>query len=292
MQPLSLGFSPCPNDTFMFEALANGKLETALGFRPFIHDVEKLNRLAREGALDITKVSFSNYPAISARYALLTAGAALGMGCGPLLVSKKEIKLGEVRDLKIAIPGRFTTANLLMSIFFPDAKRKTEMLFSSIEDALLKEEADAGLLIHENRFTYASRGLKKIADLGEIWEKATGSPLPLGGIAVRRSLPVEMQQEINSLLGASIRHAVEHPADVMPYVRQHAREMDEEVMRQHIALYVNNFSLDLGTEGQKAVALLLRKGFEFGLLPPAEKEMFVPSSYVPDQAIREKKAGI
>ncbi len=292
MQPLSLGFSPCPNDTFMFEALVNGRLGSALEFRTVIHDVEKLNRLAREGALDITKISFSNYPAISTNYALLTTGAALGVGCGPLLVSKNEIKLGEVRDRKIAIPGRFTTANLLLGIFFPDAKRKTEMLFSSIEDAVLNEQADAGLLIHENRFTYASRGLRKIADLGEIWEKATGSPLPLGGIAVRRSLPPGIQEEINSLLGESIRYAREHSPGVLPYVRQHAREMDEEVIRQHIALYVNNFSLDLGMEGQRAVALLLRKGFEFGLLPPAEKELFVSSSFAPGNAFPKTKAGI
>jgi len=180
-----------------------------------------------------------------------------------------------VNGLRIAIPGRFTTANLLLSIFFPLVIKKKEMVFSEIEQAVLQNQVDAGLIIHENRFTYASRGLKKIADMGELWEKSTGAPLPLGCIVVRRDLDDERKQRVNDLVRSSIQAAFDHPETAMPYVKAHAQEMDEKIMRQHIDLYVNKFSLDLGAEGKKAIKLMFRKGREHDLIPPVMTPVFI-----------------
>jgi 1,4-dihydroxy-6-naphthoate synthase len=276
MTSLSIGISPCPNDTFMFEALVNNRLESgglSLDFQ--FHDVEKLNLLVREGKADISKISFSNYPSISNDYEILDAGSALGNGCGPLLISKNEYALSKVKDLKIAIPGRYTTANLLLSIFFPMAEKKGELLFSDIEESVLSGRFDAGLIIHESRFTYASRGLKKIADMGELWEKTTGMPLPLGCIVIRRTIPIEIKRQVNSLIRESIQAAFNDRKRAMPFVKDYAREMDEMVMQQHIDLYVNKFSLDLGTEGKKAIELMFRKGKEHGLIPSIMNSVFM-----------------
>ena len=276
MQTLTLGFSPCPNDTFIFDALVNGKIASpGLQFDTHLHDVEQLNILARESKPDVTKISFSNYPAISADYVILNAGGALGSGCGPLLISKKEYEISQVHSLSIAIPGIFTTANLLLSIFFHEALQKKEMLFSDIETAVLNDYVDAGLIIHENRFTYASRGLKKIADMGELWEKATGLPIPLGCIVIKRSLHAALQQQVNELIHQSILHAFQNPGGAMTYVAENALEMEEAVMKQHIDLYVNKFSLDLGAEGKKAIELLFKRGNELGLLPAVSSPLFL-----------------
>lgn len=276
MQSLSIGFSSCPNDTFMFDALANRKLQTdGIEIVPHIHDVEQLNRLAQEGLFDITKISFGNYPLVSREYEILSSGSAIGNGCGPLLVSKNEVPLDLVDTLSIAIPGKFTTAGLLLGIFFPKAKRITEMIFSDIEQSVLSGKTDAGLVIHENRFTYSNRGLKKIADMGELWEKSTGLPIPLGCIVIRRNLSQTIKQHMEGLIRESIETALAAPDQTMDYVRTYAREMDDTVMKKHIALYVNKFSLDLGSEGKNAIELLFRKGQENGLLNPATYSIFL-----------------
>ncbi|MEO5569605.1 MAG: 1,4-dihydroxy-6-naphthoate synthase [Bacteroidia bacterium] len=288
-QKITLGFSPCPNDTFMFCALVNRLIDCEdLFFEPVIEDVETLNQKALRGDLDVTKLSLGVYAQVSANYLILNSGSALGKNCGPLLISKKDfspLSFGEslsrfigrsgVRSLKIAIPGKYTTANLLLSIFFPEAINKTEMVFSEIENVVLNETVDAGLIIHENRFTYQQKGLKKILDMGELWEEKTKTPLPLGCIAVNRNIDSTLQNKIDSLIYKSILFAFENPEEVMDYVRVHSQEMNDKVMQQHIELYVNEFSLTLGTEGKKAIELLLKKGNEAGLLPGIPNQIFV-----------------
>lgn len=262
----------------MFCALVNGMIDHGdLQFEPVIEDVESLNKRALNNELDVTKLSMNAYAHVSKEYLILDSGSALGFGNGPLLISKSKIgrSESEINKLKIAIPGKFTTANLLLSIFFPDAENKTEIIFSEIENAVLNEIVDAGLIIHENRFTYRQKGLLKIADMGELWEKETGFPLPLGCIAVKKNSDANLQNEINSLLNKSIRFAFDNPSKVMDYVRTYSQEMDETVMQQHIHLYVNEFSLDLGGNGKKAIKLQLRKGNEAGLLPQIKNQIFI-----------------
>lgn len=260
---LSLGFSTCPNDTFMFDAMVNGRIDTeGLLFDVHMADIENLNKSAIDNSVDVTKISYAVYPKISAEYQILDAGSALGYGNGPLLVSKESINHNEVSDLNIAIPGSNTTANLLLSIAYPDCKRKIPCLFSEIEELVLSGKVDAGLLIHENRFTYESRGLKKIIDLGTWWEEMTKFPIPLGGIVVRRNLPATIKQTINRVLNNSVAFAFEHPLASMDFVRANAREMEYEVMKKHINLYVNEFSLDLGDKGREAVSYLFEKTSE------------------------------
>jgi 1,4-dihydroxy-6-naphthoate synthase len=260
---LSLGFSTCPNDTFMFDAMVNGRIDTeGLTFDLTMGDIENLNQSAIENKVDVTKISYAVYPKISAEYQIINSGSALGHGNGPLLVSKTKIHTNEVKDLRIAIPGPNTTANLLLSIAFPENNKKTAYIFSDIEGIVLKGEADAGLLIHENRFTYETRGLQKIIDLGAWWEEHTKLPIPLGGIVVRRNLPEVIKQTINRVLHNSIAFAFEHPHASMDFVRQHAREMDDEVMKKHISLYVNEYSLDLGDKGRDAIAHLFQKALD------------------------------
>lgn len=273
---ITLGFSPCPNDTFMFCALVNGIIDCGnLEFKPVIEDVESLNQRALKGELDVTKLSMNAFAHTAKNYLILNTGSALGKNCGPLLISKKKYSLNDIDNLSIAIPGKYTTANLLLSIFFPEANNKTEMVFSEIENAVLNKSFDAGLIIHENRFTYQQKGLLKIADMGELWEQETNSPVSLGCIAVKREHDPSVQKIIDGLLFKSIRFAFDHPEKVMEYVRTYAREMDENVMQQHIQLYVNEFSLDLGTEGKKAIEELFKKGNEKGLLPEIPNKIFV-----------------
>ncbi len=273
---LTLGFSTCPNDTFIFDAMVNGKIDLeGLRFELHLADVEELNRMAFKASLDITKVSYHAFAYLSEAYQLLTAGSALGYGNGPLLISKHKIYPDEVNDLKIAIPGKYTTANLLLSIAYPNLKNKTEYLFSDIEEAILSGEADAGLIIHENRFTYHSKGLKKIVDLGEYWEQQSGLPIPLGGIIVRRTLPQEIRLTINRVLRRSVEYAFQNPDDSLAYVRKHAQSMDEAVIRSHIQLYVNDFSLDLGTKGKEAITSLYGKSIEKLLFPPLQPLYFL-----------------
>ncbi len=261
----SLGFSPCPNDTFIFDALVNGKIDTKdLVFDVLMEDVEELNQRAMKGSAEITKLSFFAYSRVADRYQLLDSGAALGMNCGPLLVTAKPLDLTakslaeRMADMRIAIPGFNTTANALLSHFFPMATNKYARLFSDIEKDVLEGKADAGLIIHEGRFTYQQKGLYKLADMGELWEQETASPLPLGGIAVRRDLPAEIKQLINALVKESVKFAFANPDSGKEYIRLHAQEMEEHVIRQHIGLYVNDFSLDLGIKGRAAVSRFLQ----------------------------------
>ena len=273
---LTLGFSTCPNDTFIFDAMVNGRIDTeGLRFELHLADVEELNRLAFKAVIDITKVSYHAFAYLSDVYQLLTAGSALGYGNGPLLISKHKIYPDEINDLKIAIPGKYTTANLLLSLAFPNLKNKTEYLFSDIEEVILSGEADAGLIIHENRFTYQSKGLKKIIDLGEFWEQQNGLPVPLGGIIVKRSLPHEISLTINRILRRSVEYAFQNPNDSLPFIQKHAQSMDEAVMRSHIQLYVNDFSLDLGIKGKEAITSLYEKSIEKLLFPPLQPNYFV-----------------
>jgi 1,4-dihydroxy-6-naphthoate synthase len=255
---LTLGFSPCPNDTFIFDAMVNNKIDTkGLKFTTQLEDVETLNRWAIEGKLAITKLSFGVYQKVKDQYELLNSGSALGRGCGPLLIAKKDIPQEEIKNCKIAIPGENTTANLLFSIAFPEAKNKEVLLFSDIENAVLDGRVDAGVIIHENRFTYQQKGLVKIIDLGEYWESTTGSPIPLGGIFIRKDIPDEIRQQIDQLIHESLQYSYKHYPQLSSYVTEHAQEMDEKVMRQHIDLYVNDFSLGLGEAGKAAVDRLM-----------------------------------
>ena len=254
---LSLGFSPCPNDTFIFDALVNGGIDTGdLEFEVFLEDVETLNRWAAEGKLDITKLSAAALLPLTETYALLHSGAALGRGVGPLLVAREAIPLPAVEELHVAIPGRHTTANLLYSLAFPNTKNKTEVVFSEIAAGVLAGEYDAGILIHEGRFTYEKEGLVKLLDLGQWWEETTGAPIPLGGIALKRNLGKGTYDKVDALLKQSIEAAWQRYPTLSPFITGNAQEMEESVMRSHIELYVNDFTTDLGVEGEKALNML------------------------------------
>ncbi len=273
---LKIGFSPCPNDTFIFDALVNGKIDTeGLEFEVVMADVEALNKQAFAADLDITKLSYHAYAYLVKTYVLLDAGSALGKNCGPLLIAKQAMTEDEINQARIAIPGKFTTANFLFSLAFPEAIRKREMVFSEIEGAVLAEEVEAGLIIHENRFTYQQKGLKKIIDLGEFWEESTGLPIPLGGIVVKRSLPQEVQRLVNKLVGNSVRFALEHPEDSKNFVKAHSQEMEDKVIHEHINLYVNDFTVSLGGSGRTAVIRLFDVAKAKGIIPFYEEEIFL-----------------
>ena len=255
---LSLGFSPCPNDTFIFDALVNRKIDTGdFSFEVILEDVQTLNRWALEKKLDVSKVSYGVWPRLKEHYALLDSGGALGKGVGPLLISKNSILLKDISRLSIAIPGEQTTANLLFTMAFPEARRKKYMVFSEIENAVLSDEVDCGVIIHENRFTYMQKGLIKQMDLGEFWEQKTKSPIPLGGIVMRNTFSKKEREELDRLIRDSLAFAEAYYPDLSEYVTQNAQEMQESVMRQHIDLYVNQFSLSLGEEGRMAVDTLM-----------------------------------
>ncbi len=277
---LTLGYSTCPNDTFIFDAMVHQKVDTeGLEFKIFLDDVEELNRKAFNKELDITKLSYHAYAYLSNDYIILDSGSALGKKNGPLLLSRSKIYPDEVNDLKIAIPGKYTTANLLLGIAYPEAKNKVEYLFSDIEDVVLSGEADAGLVIHENRFTYPDKGLKKILDLGEYWEDLTSQPIPLGGIMVLRHLEFDLKQKIDRVLKRSIQFAFENPENVMPYVKKHAQEMKEEVMMKHIRLYVNDYTLELGESGKDAIIKLYEITGNKKLIPPLHSDLFISDIY-------------
>ncbi len=265
---LTLGFSTCPNDTFMFDALVNGRIDTEdLLFELELSDILHLNRAAMAERLDIVKVSYNTYGSIRDSYQLLDAGSAMGLGCGPLLIAKEQVSIEELvaRNARIAIPGVNTTANLLLSFFEPRLLNREEMLFHDVMPAVLEGRADAGLIIHENRFTYQAHGLVCLQDLGEYWEAQTQLPIPLGAICVHKRLGPERIAQIDRLLRASIAHAFAHPQESMPYVRSHAQELSDEVTQAHIQLYVNAFSLEMGEQGRAAVAKLLSVGQGMGL---------------------------
>jgi 1,4-dihydroxy-6-naphthoate synthase len=275
---LSLGVSPCPNDCFIIDAIVNRRIDLeGLDFSLHLADVETLNRSAFDGRADITKLSYHAYAYCADQYVVLDAGSALGRKCGPLLISKREISRAEVAagKLQVAIPGKYTTANFLFGLAFPQARNTMELVFSAIESALLSEQVDAGLIIHENRFTYEARGLKKIIDLGEYWESETGHPIPLGGIVVRRALPDDVKQAVNRVLRRSVEYAFANRSASLAFVREHAQEMDEEVMYRHIDLYVNQYSIDLGQDGRRAVETLFAKASASGIIPATKQRLFL-----------------
>jgi len=256
---LTLGFSPCPNDTFIFDALVNKKIDTkGLEFDVVLEDVETLNQWSFEGKLDITKLSYPAFFQNLDKYVLLNSGAALGKGVGPLLISKSEVgdRKSEIEKMSVALPGKNTTANLLFSFAYPEAKNRKYMIFSAIENAVINKEANLGVIIHENRFTYQQKGLHKVTDLGEYWEEKMNAPIPLGGIAIKRSIDKSTSLQIDKLIRKSIEFAFNNYPMITDYVKEHSQEMSEAVMRQHIDLYVNDFSIDLGTGGKKAIETL------------------------------------
>ncbi|RFZ82786.1 1,4-dihydroxy-6-naphthoate synthase [Mucilaginibacter terrenus] len=291
---LTIGFSPCPNDTFIFDALIHHKIDTeGLEFEVFYDDVETLNQKAFRGELDVTKLSYHAFAYAAEKYILLDSGSALGFGVGPMLIFKPPFEgtvnvnseldqSGDVSRLadvvagsKIGIPGKYTTANFLLSLAFPDATNKTEIVFSEIENSVINGTIDFGLIIHENRFTYQDRGLAKLIDLGDYWEKRTGCAIPLGGIVANRNLPADIQHKVNRVLKRSVEFAFANPKSGLEYIRSHAQEMSEEVMYKHIDLYVNEYSLDLGTEGKKAVKLLFDTALEKEIIPAISADLFL-----------------
>ncbi|MDE1192728.1 MAG: 1,4-dihydroxy-6-naphthoate synthase [Arachidicoccus sp.] len=279
---LTLGFSPCPNDTFIFDALVNNKFDTeGLDFDVRLEDVQTLNNLAREGKLDLSKISYGVLPLLVKDYVVMASGGALGQGVGPLLISNKEVSQEEINDSTIAIPGENTTAHMLFSLAYPNAKKKVFKVFNEIED-FVKNGEGLGVIIHEGRFTYQNKGLMKVLDLGDYWEKTTGSPIPLGGIVAKRSLPVWLIKKVDSLIRKSVEYAYEnnYREHLTHYIKQHSQELSEDVMRQHIHLYVNSFSFKLGKAGRDAVREMLK--VYYNLHPEtalSEQEIFASKIY-------------
>ena len=275
MKKISIGFSPCPNDTFIFDALIHGKIDTeGLSFVACMADVEELNLRAIREELDVTKLSYHAFLHCLNSYIMMDSGSALGNNCGPLLIKNKGDENPSDGSL-IAIPGRFTTANFLLNYAYPTLQNTKEFLFSDIELALKQKEVSAGLIIHENRFTYAERGFEKVEDLGAYWERDTGMPIPLGGIAVKRSLDSALQEKIQRLIRKSVAYAFKNPAESLGFVKENAQEMDLEVMRKHIDLYVNNFSLALGTKGKEAVVAMYNFSVKNKLIQATDNRLFV-----------------
>ncbi|MDO8994099.1 1,4-dihydroxy-6-naphthoate synthase [Daejeonella sp.] len=303
---LSLGFSPCPNDTFIFDAMIHQKIDTeGLNFDVVYDDVETLNQKAFRTDLDITKLSYHAYAYLTENYVLLHAGSALGFGVGPLLICENEDYIStdnlqnlrsqssdfrpqtsdfrpqtsdlrpQTSDLRIGIPGKYTTANFLLSLAFPEAKNKIEMKFFEIESALLNHQIDMGVIIHENRFTYQEKGLKKIIDLGEFWENLTQGPIPLGGIMIKRDLPEEIKQKVNRIIRRSVEYAFDHPESGMDFICSLSQEMSTEVIKKHIDLYVNKFSIDLGEPGRKAVQTFFEEAHKVGIIPETKQNLFL-----------------
>ena len=273
---LTLGFSPCPNDTFMFDGMVHSKIDTeGLEFEPVLRDVELLNQSAFEEEFDITKISYHAYLRLIHSYLLLNSGSALGHRCGPLLISKNSVDIRSLSENQIGIPGKWTTANFLLQFFLQKKINARIFVFSEIEQALLDEAIQAGVIIHENRFTYESKGLKKIQDLGEHWESETGSPIPLGGIVTRRKFDQELLSKIDRVMRRSVEFAFVNPGTSRAYVKKHAQEMDEAVIQQHIQLYVNDHSIDLGEAGRKAVTLMLHRAAQFHDIPIGAFPLFI-----------------
>lgn len=255
---LTLGFSPCPNDTFLFDALIHDRIpHPGVEFSVQLDDVEALNQMAFEGVLDITKLSYHAFAHLTEKYQMLLSGSALGEGVGPLLIVNGPIPTKPESEWRVAVPGEYTTANLLLQLAYPEIQNKHYMLFSDIEEALIRKEYDAGVIIHENRFTYMNKGLGLVADLGDHWEKTQQLPIPLGGIAIRRSLPEDLKERIQKWIQASTAYAFKYPMHSLPFVKDHAQAMDADIMKKHIELYVNPYTLDLGTRGILAVDRML-----------------------------------
>lgn len=280
IENLSLGFSPCPNDTFIFYGLVHNKIDPvdppAVRFaEPVLEDVEKLNLWALAKKLDVTKLSFHALGHVLDEYCMLSAGSALGRGCGPLFVAGAEMSLGELGEKTIAIPGKMTTAAMLLKMFLPDCHRLVEMRFDQIMGAISDGEVDAGVIIHESRFTYAEQGLFCLQDLGQWWEQSTGLPIPLGCIAARRSLGRDRIEAIDRAIRASVDYGFAHPDLCLPYITSKSQELEPEVVRSHIQLYVNEFSRDLGSEGIAAIETFMARGRKAGVLPESVLDLMI-----------------
>lgn len=277
MKVLTLGYSPCPNDTFIFYALVHGKINTGdLRFKEILDDVETLNQMATRAELDITKISFHAYGHLRETYCLLRAGSALGKGCGPLVVSKKYQQMRDLRGKSIAVPGRLTTAFLLLQLFDPSLKERVIVMpFHRIIDAVRNNEADAGLIIHESRFTYQDAGLRQVVDLGQWWEKETGLPIPLGGIIAKRELGEGLIKEIENGIRKSLEYAFANSAESKAYIKKHSQEIEDSVIERHIGLYVNAYSLDTGADGMKAIDELFRLSEEKGIIKRSSKPLCI-----------------
>ena len=250
---LSLHISPCPNDTFAFDALVNGRLAHNFDLAVEYHDIEVLNEGVLRGEADISKISYAVYPQIAEQYRLLDSGSALGRGNGQLLVRRRG-ETGKIRT--VASPGKNTTANALLMRYFPEVEEVQQMLFSDIAAAVERGDVDAGVLIHEGRFVYERRNLELVADLGQLWEQETGLPLPLGAIVAKRELGEEQIAEFEQLLAKSVRYAFDHPHLSRDFVKEHAQELEDDVIEKHISLFVNDYTLSLGEEGREAVERL------------------------------------
>lgn len=273
---LTLGYSPCPNDTFIFYALVHGRVRQA-GFtlQERLEDVETLNSLALQGALDLTKISYHAFGHLRQEYCLLKSGGALGRGCGPLVVARQRLSLDDLRGKRLAIPGRLTTANLLLQLYGEGFDNLLILPFDQIMAAVVEGSADAGLIIHESRFTFSQYGLRQVLDLGQWWEQETGLPIPLGGILARRSLGAALISDIDIALRASVEYAFSHPAEPKEYIKRHSQELSDQVIESHIGLYVNEFSCDIGDEGQSAIEVLFSRAEARGLIPSCNLPLFV-----------------
>lgn len=279
----TIGFSPCPNDTFIFDALVNNKIDTGgIEFEPVLEDVQTLNEWTLSGKLDVCKISYGALPLVSAQYAVLHSGGALGKGVGPLLISKKEIPESAVKRCVVAVPGQNTTANVLFSMAFPEAIHKVYLRYDQVENFVASTDSEAdidnaklGVIIHENRFTYQSKGLVKVRDLGEIWEENTGYPIPLGCIIMRRSVDTEIHFRVEQLIRESLQYSWNQYPELSEFVKEHAQEMDESVMRQHIELYVNEHSMDLGPLGIEAVRKFIQTHSSINKLPVDLDNLFI-----------------
>ena len=275
MRQLSLGYSPCPNDTFIFDGLIHGKIPCSeVMFTEQLEDVETLNQLALQSQLDLTKISYHAFGHLRKDYVLLHSGGALGRGCGPLVVASQMTSMANLRGKKIAIPGQLTTANLLLQLHSEGYEDVLILPFDQIMAAVAQGRADAGVIIHESRFTYQQHGLKQVLDLGQWWEDETEHPIPLGGILAKRTLGAPLINKIDTALRQSIEYAYAHAQEPQNYIKHHAQELDDDVVRNHIDLYVNNFSVDLGNEGIQAVKFLLLRAEERGLIPACELPLF------------------
>ncbi len=273
---LTLGYSPCPNDTFIFYALTHGRLNVpGLEVTETLADVETLNLRAMKAELDLTKISFHALAYLREHYCLLRSGGAMGRGCGPLVVSRGDEDMETLKGKVIAVPGRFTTAHLLLMLYGEGYENVSVMPFDSIMDAVVSGEADAGLVIHEGRFTYAARGLRKVVDLGELWESETKLPIPLGGILAKRSLGADTVKLAEAAIRRSVEYAFAHRDETRSYIKAHAQELDDEVIDSHIALYVNEFSLDMGDDGVQAVEALFGMAEQRGIIPASNLPLFL-----------------
>lgn len=275
MRELTLGYSPCPNDTFIFHALTHGLVDSGDFFvRERLEDVETLNRLAIAGILDLTKISYHAFGHLREEYCLLRSGGALGRGCGPLVIARRATTMDELRGKRIAIPGQLTTANLLLQLYGEGFDQLLILPFDRIITAVTSGQADAGVIIHESRFTYQEHGLVAALDLGVWWEQTTGLPLPLGGILAKRSLGGALIERVDSAIRTSIGYAYAHPHAPRSYIKRHAQELSDAVIDSHIALYVNDFSFDLGATGILAVTELFRRAEERGIVPRCTRSLF------------------